>query len=367
MSKEEIYTLIVSGNHKFGNLKIECYFKKAFPQIYEKFLNTHFIPEIENKTFRVKLWHFLKNVNYIPVCKICGKPVKFNHSGFFKYDTYCSNVCSNKDIDVKEKKKQTCLKHYGCENPNQSEVIRERSKQTCIKKYGKDNYSKTKECKEKVKNSFLKHYGKENYSQTEEWVEKTKLSNNKKFGCDFYSQSKDFNESIRNTCLKKYGSEYYFQTEEFKEYMKGKIDDINSKIYKTKKKNHTFKSSKVEQEFKNYLELNNINFKYQYKSELYPFNCDFYLPDYDLYIEIQGNWTHGGHPFDIDNIEDVNKLNLWKNRKNKYYDIAIKVWTQSDPLKRKIAREKHLNWVEIFTTDVNKVIETFINTILKIK
>jgi len=363
MSKEEIYTLIVSGNNKFGNLKRECNFKKAFPQIYEEFLNTHFIPEIENKTFRVKLWHFLTNVNYIPVCKVCGNPVKFNNSGYFRYDTYCSNNCSNKDIDVKEKKKNTCIKNYGCENPNQNVDIRNKSIQTCILKYGYDNYSKTKECRDRVRKSFIEHYGKENYSQTSEWKEKTEQTNEKKFGKKYYSQTKEYKSVAKNTCLNKYGSEYYFQTDEFKESMKEKIDEINAKIYSTKKKNKTFNTSKVENEFKEYLISKDICFKYQYKSEKYPFVCDFYLLDYDLYIEIQGNWTHGGHPFNPDCYEDILKLEYWKSKGSKYYDIAINVWSQSDVIKRKIAKDGELNWIEVFSCNVDDVIKEFLNII----
>ena len=367
MSKEEIYTLIVSGNNKFGNLKRECNFKKAFPQIYEEFLNTHFIPEIENKTFRVKLWHFLTNVNYIPVCKVCGNPVKFNNSGYFRYDTYCSTKCCNSDFDCLEKKKQTYLNHYGCENPMQSVEVKNKLKQTCIKKYGYDNYSKTKECRDRVRESFIEHYGKENYSQTSEWKEKTEQTNEKKFGKKYYSQTKEYKSEAKNTCLNKYGFEYYFQTDEFKESMKEKIDEINSKIYSTKKKNKTFNTSKVENEFKEYLISKDICFKYQYKSELYPFACDFYIPEYDLYIEIQGNWTHGGHPYDESSIEDINKLNIWKNKKNRYYDIAVKVWSKSDVLKRETARKNNLNYLEVFSIDVNDVIKKFINTISILK
>ena len=36
---------------------------------------------------------------------------------------------------------------------------------------------------------------------------------------------------------------------------------------------------------------------------------------------------------------------------NKQYENAIHVWTISDPLKRKIAKENNLNWLEFFTID----------------
>ena len=62
------------------------------------------------------------------------------------------------------------------------------------------------------------------------------------------------------------------------------------------------------------LKENNINYKTQYKSELYPFCCDFYFPDNDLYLEINAHWTHGYHPFDSTNKDDLLLLEQWKKK-----------------------------------------------------
>ena len=56
-------------------------------------------------------------------------------------------------------------------------------------------------------------------------------------------------------------------------------------------------------------------------------------------------------------------------RKTKYktqYKMTIKVWTESDPYKRQIAKEHNLNWVEVFSIDIKEVISSFINTISKL-
>ena len=128
------------------------------------------------------------------------------------------------------------------------------------------------------------------------------------------------------------------------------------------KEHHTFNSSKIEQQFKEYLEQNYPNdFEYQYRSELYPFNCDFYIKSLDLYIEIQGSWTHGRHPFDENNQEDIDKLNLWKSKNTKFYNCAIKVWTKSDIIKQNMAKEHNLNYLAIYSNDF----EICKNTILE--
>ena len=67
----------------------------------------------------------------------------------------------------------------------------------------------------------------------------------------------------------------------------------------------------------------------------------------DLYIEYQGLWTHGLKPFE-GTAEDLQKVELWKNRKTKYYKMAIDTWTRRDVKKRKLAKENNLNWLEFF-------------------
>lgn len=71
----------------------------------------------------------------------------------------------------------------------------------------------------------------------------------------------------------------------------------------------------------------------------------------NLYIEYQGTWTHGKHPFDKTNEEDIERLNIWKNKNTKFYKSAIEVWTIRDPLKRKTAKDNNLNWIEFFTME----------------
>lgn len=61
-----------------------------------------------------------------------------------------------------------------------------------------------------------------------------------------------------------------------------------------------------------------------------PFNCDFYIPSEDLFIELNYTWFHGAHPFDIDNSDDFNKLTELQYKattepEKKSYLYAIKV------------------------------------------
>lgn len=126
------------------------------------------------------------------------------------------------------------------------------------------------------------------------------------------------------------------------------------KLYNTKKLNGTFKISKPEKEIYKILYIKYPDLIYQYRSEKYPFNCDFYIPSLDLYIEYQGNWTHGFKPYNPEDKECIEKLKLWNSKikeNKKYYSQAKYVWTNLDPRKRKIAKENNLNWIEFFSME----------------
>lgn len=355
MKKEVVYDFLISGSNKSGYYSKESGFKKTFPEFYIDLMGWSFP---DNFTFTQKLYHYFNDDPELKLglCLTCGNRCRFK--GFSSgYSSYCSAVCHNSNEIVKEKSKRTCLKKYGVENYAQCQESKDRYIQKCRTKYGVDNYFQTEECKVKNSNTCLKKYGVDNYTKTDEYRKRHKETCLKKYGVDNYSKTDECKEKVRQTNIKRFGTEYYTQTEESR-----------IREYNTRKRNKTFNTSKIEQEFKKYLEDNDINFKYQYKSEPYPFNCDFYFPDYDLYFEIQGHWGHGKHPFDENNEDDLNILNIWKEKQNirPQYKMSIKVWTENDPYKRQIAKEHNLNWVEVFSIDIEEVISSFINTISKL-
>ena len=197
-------------------------------------------------------------------------------------------------------------------------------------------------------------------------------------------QDEDIKNKLNSTKIERYGDRTYNNIEKLKKTLSNKDNDfwkkrikksietrINKnngkyfsestiqKIYTTKSKNKSFNTSKNEDNFSSFLDEIKLVYIRQYKSDLYPFSCDFYIPSIDLYIEIQGTWTHGGHPFDKDNIDDIKKLNLWKEKNTPYYDNAIYAWTDLDVRKRKIALDNKLNYLEIFSDNIDECISIF--------
>ena len=363
------------------------YIHNHYP-VFEQYLNNHY--KFASK-WSEKLYCYYNNINEPVHCSCCGNRVKF--ISFNKgYKKYCSDKCSNKDPNKKLKVRQTNLKKYGVEYYAQSKegkmriceiintnVVKEKHIKTCRERYGTDNPTQSqhikdklhniissKEVQNKTKQTNLERYGVEYVTQSIIVKNKTKQTNLAKYGTEYYTQSKEgrnrlielqnsdvIKDKIKQTNITKYGAEYYTQSDEFK----SRANEIQGKINNTKYINNTFNVSSIEEKFASYLNNNNILYKRQYKSEVYPFNCDFYIPKYDLYIEIQGSWTHGGHPYNKE--KDKEKLEYWKSKQTKFYNNAIETWTIRDVKKREAAQLNKLNYLEIFSCKLGVAINIF--------
>lgn len=281
--------------------------------------------------------------------------------------------------EIKNKSKQTKIRKYNDENYTNYQKARN----TCLKKYGVKFYNQTIEGKEKLSKSLLnktkeewnkivnlrkitniKKYGSISPLGNKEILKKYKDDYKKKTGYENPSQNPDIKSKKIQTCIEKYGVENVFQVKEIQEKYKKTllkkygIDNIskleNIKLLKnnTMKKNNSYKKSSPEDLI---FELLKIKFQItenerQYYCQEYPFKCDFYIPSKKLFIEYQGTWSHGGQPFNP-NIKKHKEILLdWENRSknSKYYKNAIETWTKKDPLKRKIAKENNINYLEFF-------------------
>lgn len=256
------------------------------------------------------------------------------------------------------KGKQTRLKKYGDENYcNKEKVketlrkthkirgkeIKEKTRQTCLEKYNNPTYNNP----DKIRNTCLEKYNKPSYSGTEECKEKVKQTCLERFGYEFAFYSPEIKEKIKSSFLKRYGVDH-----------PSKSRIIVNKMLDTKRRNKTFNTSELEEKIYQWLiEIFSIeNVIRQYKEERYPFCCDFYIKNLDVFIEVQGHWGHGLHPFDKNNLEDLALLEKWKDKslESKYYEKVINAWTVRDPLKRETAKKSNLKYLELFDNKITK-------------
>jgi hypothetical protein len=254
----------------------------------------------------------------------------------------------------KGKKFMLRLKHIPCGN------IMDKSFHNFIEGYG------CSKCKGiKIKATKKEKYGDENYVNSD----KRESTNLEKYG-NKHNWGKDSKVRIKcmETTKKKYGVLNYTKSEEFKELWKDSefTKNRNVKGNKTKKSNRTFNVSKVEMKIIDYYKLNNINFEYQYSDEKYPFLCDFYFPDKELYVEINAMWTHGKEPFDESKTEHILLKEDWqkKSLESKFYKNALYVWTDLDIRKKDTAIKNGLKLLSIYSNDADVCINK-INEILK--
>ena len=281
--------------------------------------------------------------------------------------------------ECKEKIKQTCLEKYGVDSPLKSEKIRNKGKQTCLEKYGVDNPAKLEENKEKVKQTCLKKYGTISTTQCKEIRDKIKQSCLEKYGVDNPAKLEENKEKVKQTCLKKYGGlapicdpniknqikqtclEKY-GVDNYGKSLKHKInmsaimssDEMQEHRYNVMTKNHSFNTSKPEEELYLYIKEKFPSVKRQYKDKLrYPYNCDFYIPELDYFIELQGYYTHNTHPYNPNSILDQVLVERYKERYGPKCQ-AITIWTLKDPEKRECAKRNNLNFKEIWNLEEGK-------------
>ena len=73
-----------------------------------------------------------------------------------------------------------------------------------------------------------------------------KQTNLKRYGIKYASQSNIIKEKVKQTCIERYGVDNYAKTQQWKDYYKLHQKEIKEKEYQTKRKNHTFNTSKSE-------------------------------------------------------------------------------------------------------------------------
>ena len=366
------------------------------------------------------------NMDERPVCEICGNRVKYSNVTILfshacckthayelnrikriktwenKYGVGCK--CPTQSHIIKQKIKDTLIKHYNVDNPAKSKIIKEKiretclekygvdwgsksfsaklkSKETCLKKYGTEYYLNSEDCKEKTRNFYIKKYGVNtlNCSSIEEIYNRKRITWYQHYGVDHPFKSDIVKEKRKNTWIKKYGVEWIASSNEIRQKIintnlikygyitPSKNLDVREKLritwnkeetkekqYATKRKNHTFNTSKPEEELFLYVKSKFPSVKRQYKDkERYPYNCDFYIPELDYFIELQGYYTHNTHPYDPTSNEDLKLVEKYKVKYGPKCQ-AITIWTIKDVEKRNCAKEHNLNFKEVWSLDEGK-------------
>lgn len=295
---------------------------------------------------------FLKRDKNEGKCLECGK-----ETGFITlvkgYRIFCSVKCLNQSQYHIKHCIETYTKNY-VDNKNNRKELNERTRNTCLERYDGIGLA-SQELTKKYNETMLLKYGHTNPSQVKEIQEKTKQTNVEKYGAKNVYASEYGKQKIKETNLEKYNETSWTKSKEGREFLKNFTNskEYKNKQYNTKKKNNSFNTSKIENKLELLLRELFPDLETQYKSKVYPFNCDFYIPSLDLYIEYNGIWTHGGCFYDENNEDNRNTLEKWKeaSEHSKFYQNAIETWTIRDLNKLNTALKNNLNYVVWFNQE----------------
>ena len=216
-----------------------------------------------------------------PICK-CGKYKKFRNISI-GYGTYCSQDCSNKYQNRigwwlnKKQPEDMIQKRIKNTNQKNKEI---RRKKTCLEKYGMDNPSKIGEISKKIS---ISNTGQKQFRTAEHQkkIIKSKRKNNN------LQHSETTKQKIQKTIQKLYQSDNPPVT----------ISNNNNKNHKFGYFNNLYYRSSYELKFIKYCFKNKIILQsaesklfrccYFFNNKKYWYYPDFYLPEYNLIIEIK--------------------------------------------------------------------------------
>lgn len=274
----------------------------------------------DSESLKESIIRYANNLDIRPVCKICGKPVKFDNDTKFK--TYCSKSCEQNDPkikaknaasvsnalkkaykergnEIKEKRSKTLGLLDNCGSPFKLKSVQDKVKQNLIDKYGVDNAFKLKTVKEKSKESIRK-------KSIQLWKER---------GYDIYYE--DEYVIVKNCC--EIHGDVKFPIGVFCNRFKPERRYVSIPCIEC----HPLSSfeTSIEIKIKNILEKYNIQFIQHDRNVIKPKELDFYLPEYRIGIECNGMFWHSN-----DKISHINKWNLCKENNIKllyFWEIDI--------------------------------------------
>lgn len=88
------------------------------------------------------------------------------------------------------------------------------------------------------------------------------------------------------------------------------------------------------------------------------FQADFYLPSQDIIMNYNKIATHGRRKYDPNDPDHQKDVKWLESQDGDFYKRILKQWTVTDPIKRQVAKENNLKFIEWFNLDE---FETWLN------
>jgi hypothetical protein len=183
------------------------------PELYKEIIDwCNQIDILKNIEFKRKVYHFIKKLYEIPVCKTCNGLVAYSRirDG---YRAHCSDKCvknseiylekwkktwnkNNEDGKFIEKRKQTALSKYGSIK-NYKKIIRDSYEKSMVEKYGVTTIFEIPEFKSKRKQTLKEKYGSETYNNSDK-TRKTRIENGTQISDDSFDGFENYKKIVTN-------------------------------------------------------------------------------------------------------------------------------------------------------------------------
>jgi hypothetical protein len=278
-------------------------------------------------TFKEKFYLFENNIISPPKCN-CGSELKFIDMSR-GYREFCSRTCMVNSKEIKEKRKESCIKKWGVDNPSKVEEIREKVKKTnreifgtdyplqapdvinrnkeyFLEKWGVDNPSKVKEIREKANNTIRDKWGVNHIMLSDEIKSKNKEYFLDKWGVDNPSKVKEVRERAIKTMIERWGVDSALKNPIF--LNKLKRTSIQKWGVDSYTKTDDYRERLIEMNFsKNSLVVNNGNLTLiSSKFDEYHIKCSTCLGEFTIQRQLYRNRIKGG----IDVCLNCNPISL---------------------------------------------------------
>jgi hypothetical protein len=283
---------------------------------------------------------FTKNETEIYCCKKCNN-VKVRKTNLERYGVVCnSQLESNKKMvtdkwmsktddeisEIIDNRRETNNIKYGVDHYTQTDESKERFIQTCLDRYGITNPSYSEDVKKKRVNTKLEKFGYVNNSQTKEWkdliteiwknrsddeinsiLERSRNTCNIKYGVNNYAQTDDFKEKSKKTLMSRYGVEHPMHSDII--FSKQQESAFKTKTHQLSnlKYQGTYELDFIEKYYNSVVIEKANPIQYKLNENIHYYHPDFYLPEYNLIIEVKSSYTY--------------ELDLCKNLAKREYSI----------------------------------------------
>ena len=150
--------------------------------------------------FKAKVSLILLGVDNPPKC-FCGGEKVWSSSGW----KYCSLKCVNNSPEVKGKKRATCQKNFGVDNPSKSPEVIKQIGDTLEKNFGVRHALQVQELRTKAQDTLFSRYGVRQAMLSKELKEKQRETCFRNYGVFNPGNSEKVKSKYRATCKARYG------------------------------------------------------------------------------------------------------------------------------------------------------------------